>query len=327
MSASQNSVYSKLDNYLNKTLPGIIKGLKEKLIGIYNYNTDPVNQQKWNELRMPQDWKKTTPTPAPTSPINNYLSPSPTPTQGRQVPGGRIISSEIIPTQPSAINNYINPTPTPTTTPKTTPTPTPTTTPIPTPSIVNDYVNPKPTVTPAPTPTPMISPNLTEVENNQMNGVVDYYRKRRPDVKAEEWYPMWNDIPYMYQKEQELKRPGLGTLLALIPIWESNGGRNPKTGEIDTRVDNGKPNRNVYRALIGGEKKKIQPEFNTYREAIDYVLSENMFGGGANENMNILKNKGPITTDEIKKLYKSYNPTGDYVRPLLDEYSKITGIY
>ncbi len=213
--------------------------------------------------------------------------------------------------------------PTPTQIPISTPTPRPTITPTPTrqPAILNDYVNPKPVVT----PTPMMSPNLTPIENKQMNGVVDYYRNRKPNVKAEDWYPMWNDIPYMYQKEQELGRPGLGTLLALIPIWEANGGRNPKTGEID--MIGGKPNRNVYRALIGGEKLAVQPEFETYRDAIDYALSKSMFGGGANSNMNILKNKGPITTEEITKLYESYNPSGDYLRPLLDMYSNITGIY
>ena len=200
MSVKQNNPVSRLDSYLNKNLPSILVGLKQKLIDYYNHVTDPLVQEQANEIRLPQDWKKTTPTPTPTptSPINNYISPSPTPTptQGRQVPGGRILSSEIIPTKPSAVNNYLSPTPTPKPIPTQIPTATPTPMPtqIPTPSITNDYLNPQPSINSTTQPQGIMSrritPRMDLIEakkrgiENWWEPTVDKYTKKLTDSEA-----------------------------------------------------------------------------------------------------------------------------------------------
>ena len=128
----------------------------------------------------------------------------------------------------------------------------------------------------------------------------------------EQYFPVYSYLPSFIDAELKYNRPGLAALLSLQALHESTGGV-------------AKNNFNIFGAKPGGEGGR-SARFKSIKDALDYQLGPYVLGGGANPNMSILKRTGLITVPEIIKLYKSYNPSADYLRPLLDEYAQITGL-
>lgn len=139
--------------------------------------------------------------------------------------------------------------------------------------------------------------------------VMDFYKSQIPEgSNLEDYYPVADHLEEMIEKGEEI-RPGLGALMALQSFFESTGGRNTP---------------NLFGVKPGGKSSK----FASPQEAIDYQLSQNVLGGGANPNMNIANEgtKEPITVDRIRQLYKSYDPPGAYLDSLLDAFQQVSQV-
>ena len=158
----------------------------------------------------------------------------------------------------------------------------------------------------SPTPTPEIFPDRKALEE----GIEHVYKKNMPPSMREttpvqEYYPVAKHFPEFMEKEDI--RPGAGVLGALQALYESTGGR------ATSNVFGAKP------------KGKAGQKFGSIPEAIDYQYGPDVLGGGVDNKLNILQGKGPITPDEISKLYESYNPEMAYLQGLLRDFLDVTG--
>lgn len=179
------------------------------------------------------------------------------------------------------------------------------TAPAPQPRTLGEFVGPKmeAVVTPEPRQSAAASSpdRIREIFASQLGS----QNPARNDLNG--YFPVLNYLDQFMQKEQEYKRPGLATLLALQSLLESTGGR----------ANNGN---NLFGALPPGGIR-----FQTPQESIDYQLGPNMLGGGATPAMNILDTEGPITPDDIRDLYVSYDPPGAYLNNMLRFYGDAMG--
>lgn len=155
-----------------------------------------------------------------------------------------------------------------------------------------------PTATPTPEPTaaPGISPAM-EFFGNQMPP------SQQGTVPIETYYPLLNNPEFVKKvKEADKLRQGLSDMLLLQAFFESTLGRSSD---------------NPFGVLPGGEGAGVNPNFQSPVEALDYQLGPNVMGGGANPNMNILKENTPLTPSDVKTFYSSYDPHSAYLDQLL----------
>lgn len=147
---------------------------------------------------------------------------------------------------------------------------------------------------PTPSPTPNTIPSGTGLAMN-------YIQSQTPQGQPlEQYYPALGNQQFVQGiNESDQLRQGLANLLLLQGFFESTLGRGGQ-------------------ALFGAIPNANQPlNFNDPAAALDYQLSPNVLGGGANPNMNILGARQPLTTADIEKLYQSYDPQGAYLETLL----------
>jgi len=140
-----------------------------------------------------------------------------------------------------------------------------------------------------------------------VSSLKDFFASQTPQGEDPlKYYPIMENLEDMVKKG-ESQRPGAGALMALQSFFESTGGRN------STNLFGTKPGGNVS-------------EFPNLQSAIDYQMGENVLGGGANPNMNILneEDKTPLTMDRVRRLYDSYDPPGAYLDSLLSAFEQIT---
>ena len=152
----------------------------------------------------------------------------------------------------------------------------------------------------SPIPSPIPSP-LPQSVPGGIDLAMQYYLSRLPNGMSQtDAFPILADSEFMQKiTEADKLRQGLANFLLMQAFFESTGGRlTPNTFGV-------KPQ---------GESRK----FNTPSEALDYQLGPRVLGGGANPNMNILNNNTPLTLEDVKKLYSSYNPEGVYLDQLLE---------
>ena len=152
---------------------------------------------------------------------------------------------------------------------------------------------------------------IVEQQKQELAKIKDYYWQKAPlaanDMNA--YYPFFKYLDYAFNKGEQARR-GLGTLMALIPFFESSGGRTTK---------------NIYGVLPGGESSGRNLNLPNLRNYIDYQLSPNVFGGGVGGKLNLLATKNPLTTPEVSSMYRSYGG-GKYNPLLLKLYGQITGL-
>lgn len=165
--------------------------------------------------------------------------------------------------------------------------------------------------------TPTDIPNLQPAEAAALLArVQELYRSRVPQGQRQEplenYYPI---APYLQQiiETGEGLRPGAGVLAALQAFYESTGGRGGG---------------NFWGILPGGEADPSSGQRVTsmpIEEQLNYLYGPSVLGGGANPNMNII-NEGdasPLNVSRIRRLYDSYNPSGDYLSNILNDYAQI----
>jgi hypothetical protein len=158
--------------------------------------------------------------------------------------------------------------------------------------------SPSPTATPMPTPYPTAAPGIDNAKNYITSQIPTSYQGT-----PEEYYPALGNSEFMQGiTDADKIRQGLASLLLLQSFFESGLGRGSK---------------NYFGALPGGEGSGVNPQFTSPTDALDYQLGPNVLGGGANPNMNITGSNSPLTEPDIRNLYKSYNPSGDYVNNLI----------
>lgn len=147
--------------------------------------------------------------------------------------------------------------------------------------------------TPTPTPQPGELPGGTDLAMNY------YQQKLPPGMTMEEAFPITADEEFMMRvAEADKLRKGLANLLLLQAFFESTGGR--KTSNV-----------------FGVKPNQQSKSFETPVEALEYQLSDKMLAGGSNPNVNILQTDRPLTIEDVENLYKSYNPSGDYLDDLI----------
>jgi len=163
----------------------------------------------------------------------------------------------------------------------------------------------------SPIPETVISPIPEEVtamqpQQDVKQKVLDFYSKKMPksEKDAGTYFPVVKDIDKIMEKEKI--RPGAGVLGALQAFYESTGGRTTS---------------NLFGVKPSGKSSK----FANSKDAIEYQYGKNVLGGGSANRLNVLDKKEPLTADEIKTLYASYNPEGAYLSNLLDDYKAIMG--
>lgn len=124
-----------------------------------------------------------------------------------------------------------------------------------------------------------------------------------------QFFPMLDEpvMKHMYDKTME-QRKGTEYLLPYQAFRESTGGK----ATVDT-------NKNLFGTLKQGEGSDPIP-YNSFQESIDAQLGPTVLGGGANPNMNILDTQEPLTEEDIRTLYKSYNPDQGYLEDLIDQF-------
>ena len=130
----------------------------------------------------------------------------------------------------------------------------------------------------------------------------------RADLNA--YYPILANEPLLRQREQELQRPGLADLLALISFYESTGGR---------------ASPNIFGVQPGGEQG-LGAYFGSIPESVDYQLGPNVLGGGVGGSLNLLGRQGEVTPEEVAGIYPSYDPHGAYIDKLLNDYRYVRGL-
>ncbi len=168
----------------------------------------------------------------------------------------------------------------------------------PVPQEVLDQGNPTPT--PSQAPMPSVAPG-TELGTN-------FAASQMPPASAqtpEQYYPSTIGNPDFMNAliTVDKMRPGLANLLLGIAFNESTLG-------------NTSPN--TFGVLPGGEGAGVNPNFQSPVDALNYQVSPNVLGGGANPSMNMLANTGPITRPNVEGLMGSYNPSGSYNEGLLN---------
>jgi len=146
-----------------------------------------------------------------------------------------------------------------------------------------------------PTPQPTAAPGI--------DNAMEFIKSQMPQSSTqtpEQYYPALQDPQFMQGiQDADQKRQGMSGLALLQAFFESTLGR----------ASNGN---NIFGALPPGGKT-----FNSPAESLDYQMSPAVLGGGANPNMNILKENTPLTEEAITKLYDSYNPNSPYLQTLL----------
>lgn len=146
---------------------------------------------------------------------------------------------------------------------------------------------------PTPTPVPGVIPGGTDV-------AMKFIRSKVPPGQTEQQaFPVLGDQQFMQGiTEADKMRQGLSNLLLLQSFFESTMGRNS-------------PN------IFGVKPKGKSQGFASPSEALQYQLSPNVLGGGANPVMNILSKREPLTLEDIISLYSAYNPEGVYKDQML----------
>jgi hypothetical protein len=160
-------------------------------------------------------------------------------------------------------------------------------------------------------PAPEVTPPVTPTRQPNVRGVRDLYKSQlgtsnQESTNLDEYYPLLAESDYIQGLEPTKKRPGLYELLYLMGLQESTGGRATP---------------NAFGVKPGGDRAG---QFSNVREAIDYQLSPNVFGGGVGDSLNILDSEGPITEQEIEEMIYHYNPELAYKTWLLENYRKLT---
>ncbi len=148
-------------------------------------------------------------------------------------------------------------------------------------------------------------PEPTYTPNEQ--GVRDLYKSQlgtsnQETTNLDEYYPLLAESDYVKEKSS---RPGMYELMMLMGLQESTGGK-ATTNAFGVRPDGG------------------MGQFEDIQSAVDYQVSPNVFGGGVNDSLNLLKGRGMISEDEIRKIMKSYNPEQVYLEWLVENYRKLT---
>lgn len=145
------------------------------------------------------------------------------------------------------------------------------------------------------------------------NKIFDVYKNQlgpavRDTTDLQDYFPILQEelLKYMYDTTAD-KRPGTEYLLPLQALFESTGGRATKG------------TRNLFGTLPQGEGG-APSQFGSFKESIDYQLGPSVLGGGVGGKLNILQGEGPITEDEIVKMYESYNPNSPYRDQMLEMY-------
>lgn len=133
-----------------------------------------------------------------------------------------------------------------------------------------------------------------------IQAAMDYIQSQTPGGKdPTQYYAVFKDPNFLSKvKQADTLRPGLSNVLLMQAFHESTLGNKSK---------------NIFGILPGGEGSGKSATFNSPSEALDYQLSKNVMGGGANPNMNILSSNKQLTEDDLRKFYKSYNPEGSYI--------------
>ena len=154
-------------------------------------------------------------------------------------------------------------------------------------------VQPSPTTSPSPSPVPGAIQGGTDF-------AMDYIRSQTPQgASLENYYPALGNQGFVSGVEDaDKQRQGLANLLLLQSFFESTLG---KGGQ----------------GYFGAKPQGQTANFDDPIQALNYQLSPNVLGGGANPNMNILNTNAPLTLEDIKRLYASYNPEGAYLENLL----------
>ncbi|MFA6069759.1 MAG: hypothetical protein WC810_14345 [Janthinobacterium sp.] len=165
----------------------------------------------------------------------------------------------------------------------------------------------EPQVTP-PQPEPTQEPSLPPPEPTAAPGTADamaFLQSQIPQGQTpQEYFPPLQNQEFMDQiSEADKKKQGLSNLLLLQAFFESTLGR----------AGNGN---NVFGAMPQGEGG--QPaSFDSPVDSLNYQMSPNVLGGGANPNMNVLGSTAPLTPSSVTSLYDSYNPNSAYLQTLL----------
>lgn len=168
-----------------------------------------------------------------------------------------------------------------------------------------------------PSPTPqqgqVLADSSKNIQTEQGNNVlpsgidkaINYIKMQTPsNVDINSYYPALADPSFMQGIMQADKmKPGLGNVLLMQAFHESTLGRSGN---------------NIFGVLPGGEGGGKQASFPSPTEALQYQLGPNVLSGGANPNMNLLGEKGPLTKERLIQFYKSYNPEGVYIKQMLE---------
>jgi hypothetical protein len=162
----------------------------------------------------------------------------------------------------------------------------------------------QPQATPMPTPTPTPTPHPYPTPYGQIPGGIDlaskYIQRMTPAGQSlEQYYPAYGDQQFMNElRAADQKRQGLSNLLMLQSFFESTGGRGGH-------------------GTFGAKPQGQTANFATPSDALHYQMGPSMLGGGGNPNMNILGSHQPLTIDDVRRLYTSYDPPGAYIDPLI----------
>ncbi len=157
-------------------------------------------------------------------------------------------------------------------------------------------------------PTPTSTPTPTPIPNFQIPAGTDqamkYIQANTPSgVDPTSYYPALADKNFMDKLAQaDKQKPGIANALLMTAFHESTLGRNGN---------------NIFGVLPGGETSGRNASFNSPADALDYQLGPNVLGGGANKNMAVMTEPGPLTSDRLQQLYQSYNPEGAYINPVI----------
>ena len=139
------------------------------------------------------------------------------------------------------------------------------------------------------------------------SAIVSFYKSKMPKSEkrsVEEYYPVMENLDDILSKEQV--RPGLGALGALQAFYESTGGRTTP---------------NIFGVKPQGKSRR----FESNKEAIDYQFGPKVLGGGSGDRLNVMKKHTPLTQEEIEQMYQAYNPEGQYLPQLLNDFSLVMG--
>jgi hypothetical protein len=165
--------------------------------------------------------------------------------------------------------------------------------------------------TPTPTPASALQQAVLAAKDAPLPTGVDkalaYIKSLTPKSvqNLADYYPALRDPGFMQSILQaDQQKPGIGNVLLLQAFHESTLGR----------ANNGN---NIFGALPGGEGN-AGAQFATPEDAFQYQVGPHMLGGGANPNMDVMDESGPLTSQRLVQLYKSYNPEGAYIQQILN---------